>query len=247
MHNETRSWITACGLALTLAAAGAAAQAAPPLPPGAAPAAEGIVSLASAATVEVPKDWMSVAFSVTREGADANTVQAQLKAALDAALAEARRAAKPAGQVDVQTGMFSLQPRYTAKGLINGWVGSTELLVEGRDLAGIAQLVGRINTMTVARLGYSLSRDAREKVEGEVAAQAIARFRAKAADYAKQFGYERFAIREVNVQTDMPSPPVRGYLAKGMLASAATDDALPVEAGKGTVTATVNGTVQLAH
>ena len=35
----------------------------------------------------------------------------------------------------------------------------------------------------------ALSRELREKVEGEVAAQAIARYRAKAADYAKQFGY----------------------------------------------------------
>ncbi len=36
--------------------------------------------------------------------------------------------------------------------------------------------------MTIARVGYSLSREARERLEGEVAAQAIARFRAKAAD-----------------------------------------------------------------
>ena len=43
--------------------------------------------------------------------------------------------------------------------------------------------------MTIARVSYGVSRELREKVEGEVTAQAIARYRAKAADYAKQFGY----------------------------------------------------------
>ena len=41
--------------------------------------------------------------------------------------------------------------------------------------------------MTIARVGYSLSRESREKVEGELAAQAIGRYRAKAADYAAAF------------------------------------------------------------
>ena len=48
--------------------------------------------------------------TTTREGQDAATVQSQLKQALDAALAEARKAARP-GQVEVQTGNFSLYPR----------------------------------------------------------------------------------------------------------------------------------------
>ena len=54
-------------------------------------------------------------------------VQSALKRALDAALAEARKAAKP-GLVDVQTGNFSLFPRYGKNNLINGWQGNAELL-----------------------------------------------------------------------------------------------------------------------
>jgi predicted secreted protein len=125
-------------------------------------------------------------------------VQSQLKQALDAALAEARKAARP-GQLEVQTGNFSLYPRYAAKGGINGWQGSAELVVEGKDMPAIGQLTGRIGTMTIARVGYGLSRELREKVEGEVTAQAIARFRARAADYAKQFGYAGYLMREVSV------------------------------------------------
>ena len=53
------------------------------------------------------------------------------------------------------------------------------------DPAGlIGQLAGRLSTLSVAGVGYGLSREAREKVEGDASAQAIAKFRARAADYA---------------------------------------------------------------
>lgn len=203
----------------------------------------GVVGLTASASTEVTKDLLNVALSVTREGQDAAAVQNQLKQALDAALAEAKKVAKP-GQLEVQTGNFSLYPRYAAKGGINGWQGSAELIVEGKDMPAIGTLTGKITTMTIARVGYGISRELREKVEGDVAAQAIARYRAKAADYAKQFGYAGYTIREVNVNTDVPmGGPVPMMRAKAM--SASVDESLPIEAGKGTVTVTVNGTVQM--
>lgn len=203
----------------------------------------GVVGLTASASTEVTKDLLNVALSVTREGQDAAAVQNQLKQALDAALAEAKKVAKP-GQLEVQTGNFSLYPRYAAKGGISGWQGTAELVVEGKDMPAIGQLTGRITTMTIARVGYGISRELREKVEGDVAAQAITRYRAKAAEYAKQFGYAGYTIREVNVNTDVPmGGPVPMMRAKAMSASA--DESLPIEAGKGTVTVTVNGTVQM--
>lgn len=202
----------------------------------------GVLSLNASASAEVTRDLLSVVMSATREGADAQSVQSALKQALDAALAEAKRAAKP-GQVDVQTGNFSLYPRTTQKGGIAGWQGSAELVIEGRDAPAIAALTGRIATMTVARVGQSLSREAREKAEAEVSQKAIAAYRAKAAEYAKQFGYASVVMREVNVQSGEPGfVPMAMARAKTMQAA---DESLPVEAGKATVTVTVSGTVQM--
>ena len=206
---------------------------------------EGVVTLASTATVDVPKDWMTVTFSVTREGADGPAVQTALKQALDAALKQAQAAKEPEGKLEVRTGAFSLQPRYSPKGQMNGWTGTTELQVEGRDMPAIAALVGHINTMTIASLDYGLSRETREKVETELSEQAIAGFRAKAAAYAKAFGYSGFTIREVNVQTDQnQGPPPRPFAAKAM-AMAAPAEPLPTDAGKGSVTSNVNGSITL--
>jgi predicted secreted protein len=237
-----RSLLPDLVLALGLAAAPLAALAdtAPP---------SGVLVISASASVEVANDVLAVTVSATRDGPDASAVQSAMKQALDAALAEARKAARPNGQLEVHTGNFSLFPRYSNKGQVAGWQGTAELVVEGKDLPAIAQLTGRINALpnalTVSRVAYRLSKEQREKVEADVVAQAIERYRAKAAEYAKQFGYGGYTLREVNVSSNEPPPyaPVPMMRAKAMSASA--DESLPVEPGKGTVAATVSGSVQL--
>ncbi len=209
------------------------------------PVPQNVVSLTASASQDVNKDWLTVVFATTREGSDAGAVQGQLKLALDAALTEARKAAKP-GQVEVQTGAFSLYPRYAPKGGISGWQGSAELVVEGRDTQAIARLTARVQTLTISRTGFSLSREARENVEAEVAAQAISRFRSRAEAVSKQFGFGGYTVREVTVNAEsgggIQMPVMR---AQAMLKSGDDAVALPVEAGKATVTANVSGSVQM--
>jgi predicted secreted protein len=214
------------------------------------PPPQGVLGLSASASVEVTKDLLAVTFSTTKEGADANVVQAQLKEALDAALAEARKVARP-GQLDVQTGNFSIYPRYanatsSAKPTIRGWQGTVELVVEGRDMAAIGQLSGRIASLTIARVSYRLSRDANQRVEGDIAAEAIAAFRAKAAAYAKNFGYAGVAVREVTLTTgDAQNVPMPMMRMQAAAAPSSSGDPLSIEPGKALVTATVNGTVQM--
>lgn len=229
-----RTWGAVCAAAWCSTAA-LAAESAPPT---------GVVALTATASVEVTRDLMAVTLTTTREGPDAIAVQTALKQALDAALAEAKSVAR-AGQIDVRTGNFSLHPRYSPKGAFSGWQGTAELVIEGRDLPGISQLAGRVQTMTIARVTQGLSREQREKAEGGVTAQAITRYRAQAAAVTQQFGYASYLVREVSVngndQGGVPEPVM--YRAKAM--SAMADAALPVEAGMASVSVTVSGTVQM--
>lgn len=230
-------WALCAALALSLPAAAQTL----PVP-------QNVVNLSASASTEVERDQMTVVFSTTREGEQPGPVQAQLKAALDAALAEARRAAKP-GQLEVETGAFSLNPRYAAPvrdkpAVIAGWVGTAELLVQGTDLAAIAQLTGRIKTLNIGRVSYGLSRAAREKVEAQVEAEAIARFRARAQAVARQFGFGSFTLREVSVNSADAGVPMYRTASRNV-AMAMADESLPVEAGKATVTATVSGSVEM--
>lgn len=228
--------------ALALAAAATAAPAQVMPPP------QNVVSLAVSASTQLPQDWLTVVLATTREGSDPAALQVQLKQALDAALAEARRAAAGTAPqaLEVQTGGFSLAPRYGRDGKMAGWSGRAELMLQGRDTAAIAQLAGRIQTLTVASTGFSLSREAREKVESQVVAEAIARFRARADEVGKAFGFGNWSLREVNVQADAPIGQPLPRLRATAAMAVASDEALPVEAGKATVTATVSGSIVLS-
>lgn len=202
------------------------------------------VQLSASATVDVPQDLLTLSMATTRDGADASTVQNLLKQALDAALTEARKAALP-GQMDVRTGNFSLYPRYGRDGKINGWQGTTELVLEGRDFARISGTAGRIQTLTMGSVGFSLSREQRARVEGEAQAMAIERFKARALEIARGFGFTGFSLREVQVNTNdqgfVPRPRLMAMEAR----VAAADAPVPVEAGKSAVVVTVSGSVQL--
>lgn len=231
-----KAWAFTCAAAAMAAGGGAGAQTLP-VP-------QNVVSLSATASLEVTKDWLSVTFSTTRDGADAALIQSQLKQALDTALAEAKKVARP-GQVEVQTGAFSLSPRYAPKGGINGWQGSTELIVEGRDTQAIAALTAKVQTLTIARVVFSLSREARQKVENEVAAMAIERFRQRAEAVTKQFGFSGYTVREVNVSAEGGGVPMAYARAAAAPAMMAGDAGLPVEGGKATVTASVSGSVQM--
>lgn len=212
-----------------------------------------LLNLTAAASTEVTRDLLMLSFSTTREGKEAAAVQNELKQALDAALAEARKVAKP-GQVEVQAGNLSIYPRYGQSKLssgttnqITGWQGSVELLVQGRDMDTIAKLSSRIQTMNIANVSYGLSREAREKAEDSVVAEAIASYKAKAALYAKQFGYSAFRIGEVSVNADPGPVAAMAQPRFKAMAMSTADQSLPVESGKATVTVNVNGNVVMTR
>ena len=205
---------------------------------------QNVAQLSANGSVEVQQDLLAISMSTTREASDANLVQTQLKAALDAALTEAKKTAL-AGQLDVRTGNFSLYPRYSKDGKINGWQGSTELVLEGHDFARISAAAGKIQTLTISNVAFSLSREQRAKAEGSAQSIAIERFKAKAGEIAKGFGFNSYSLREVSVNAaDQGYVPRPRVMAMEMKMSSA-DAAVPVEAGKSTVVVTVNGSVQL--
>ena len=205
---------------------------------------QNIAQLSASGSVEVQQDLLSIAMNTSATGADANAVQTQLKQALDAALAIARPAVL-AGQLDLRTGNFSLYPRYDKAGKINGWQGTTELVLDGRDFTRITSTAGKIQSLTMGNVSFALSREAQAKVEAEAQTIAIDRFKAKALDISKSFGFTGYTLREVSInandQNFQPRPRAMAMMAK----SAESDSPVAVEAGKSTVLVSVNGSVQM--
>lgn len=204
---------------------------------------ENVVQLSAAGQVEVQQDMLSISMNTQRDGTDAQQVQAQLKSALDAALTLAKQQAQP-GAMDVRTGAFQLYPRYGRDGKMNGWSGNAELVLTGKDFARISSTAGKINTLTLSNVSFGLSRQAREEVEGRAQALAIERFQRRASDIAKAFGFAKYTLREISVNSNedygRPQPRMMAMAAK-----AAPESDVPVQAGKSTVQVQVSGSVQL--
>ncbi|GBU14799.1 hypothetical protein AwPolaro_01770 [Polaromonas sp.] len=203
-----------------------------------------VAQLSAHGSVEVQQDRLFISMRTSRDGSDASTVQAQLRQALDTALTQARKAAQP-GLMEVRTGDFSLYPRYGKDGKINGWQGATELVLEGNDFSRITTTAGKIQSLSLNQVGFSLSPEARAKVQGEAQTLAIERFKARASDIAKGFGFASYSLREVSVNANdqgyTPSPRMMGVSANAKM----KDSAIPVEAGKTTVQVNVSGSVQM--
>jgi len=239
-----RRLLLGAGAVLGLLAAGygqgASAQSVSP-----APVPSRVVHLSASSFAEVPQDWLSIRLNTTREASDAGTVQNELKVALEAALRVAR-GAEQGDDMQVRTGQFGLYPRHGTQGRIQGWRGTAELVLEGRDFERIAQTAGRIQTLTMGQIGFSLSRQAQQRIESEVQAQAIERFRARAAEISRAFGYQDFDLREVSVSsTDEGAVPMRAPVMAMEMRAAASDAPVPVQPGKSTVSITVSGSIQM--
>ena len=234
---RTIKTIAACAVMAGAVAAYAQNPSAPP---------QNVLQLSASGTVQVQQDLLVLTLAATKEAADAAGVQTQLKQALDAALAEARRAAQPQ-QMDVRTGAFGMYPRYGKDGKITGWQGRAELVLEGRDFPRITATAGKIQSMSISQIAFDLSREARAKVETEAQAQAIEAFKARASELARGFGFGGYTLREVAVNSNemSPGPRPRMMAMEVKAASYASDAPVPVEAGKAQVVVTVAGSVQL--
>lgn len=206
---------------------------------------QNVFHLSAVGQVEVLQDLLILSLTTTREGGDAVGVQSEMRRALDAALAEVRKTAQ-SGEMDVRTGTFSVNPRYGKEGKISGWVGRAEILLEGRDFPRIMQAAARANTMAIGSISFGLSREQRAKVQTEAQALAIERFKVRATEITKAFGFAGYGLREITVDAnDAGFPGPRPMLMEARALGKAADAApVAVEPGKSVVQVNVSGSVQ---
>ena len=203
-----------------------------------------VVQLSAQGSIEVQQDILTISLSATRESTDASSLQVQLKAALESALAEAKKAVN-GNAMAVRTGQFNVFPRYDKNSKINGWQGNVELILEGSDFERIASTAGKIQTLTVSNVSFGLSRDQRIVAESKAQAIAISRFKSKASEISNSFGFSTYTLREVAINAADQAYTPRPRVMAMEMRMASVDSTVPVEAGKNTVVVNVSGSIQL--
>ena len=242
IRRPSMAWALMTALALPVASV--QAQSASSSPHAAHAALNQVLHLSASAQTEVPQDWLVINLSVQKEGLQAPAVQKQLNATLSSALAVATPMAK-AGALEVKTGDMNVSPRYGRDGKMNGWVGSAQLVLQGRDAEQITTLAGRLLELTVSQIDWRLSPEQKIAAEARIQAEAVAHFQSKAQSLTKQFGFAAYTLREVRVSAQEAGEG----LVMPRIAMAQMDASAPMPtpalAGKSRVVVNISGSIQL--
>lgn len=203
-----------------------------------------VLHLTASAQTEVAQDWLVITLSVQKEGLQAPAVQKQLNAMVSAALAVATPMAKP-GALEVKTGDMNVSPRYGREGKMNGWVGSAQLVLQGRDVEQITTLAGRMPDLTVSQIDWRLSPEQKTSAEARIQAEAVANFQSKAQSLTKQFGFAAYTLKDVRVSAqEAGEGQVMPRMAMAQM-DAPSPMPVPAVAGKSRVVVNVSGSIVL--
>ncbi len=235
--------LTAFPISLALLALAAAASADPGTeyvhphqpPPG-------VVSLQAQAAVEVDNDTMRATLFAEEEDAS----PARLSDVVNRTVNDALRSAKADPRVKVKTGGYQTYPVYDKTRIVR-WRARSELHFESADFKALSDLIGRLQgSMKLAGVDFSVSPEARKRIEDELTAAAIADFQRRAQLIAQGFGASGYRIKEANVSGEGAMPPMPRPMM--MMRAAPMADAVQapnVEAGTSRLAVSVNGAIVL--
>jgi predicted secreted protein len=203
-----------------------------------------VLHLSASSQTEVPQDWLVISLSVQKEGLQAPAVQKQLNTILSAALTVATPMAKT-GILEVKTGEMNVSPRYGRDGKMSGWVGSAQLVLQGRDVEQITALAGRLHELTVSQIDWRLSPEQKTAAEARIQAEAVAQFQSKAQSLAQQFGFAAYTLREVRVSAQEAGEGVVMQRMAMVQMDAPAPMPVPAVAGKSRVVVNISGSIVL--
>ncbi|HYG44799.1 MAG TPA: SIMPL domain-containing protein [Bordetella sp.] len=237
----------ACCAALALAAVQPAlAQQSPPTAPQSEDAGTRApeLTLQASASSDVQQDTVRITLATELEAAS----QAAAGKALTTALDDAVKRAQGTKGVEVRTGGYNVWPNTNEKGKIQNWRARGEITLESKDFATASALASKLSDKTaIAQINFLLSREAREAEERKLLSQAADAFRERAVAAATAFGFSGYRVRSLELSgggsaVPVPRPMGAQMMAKSSMAESAD---VPLEAGKVTVSISVNGTVAL--
>ncbi|MCE1181810.1 MAG: SIMPL domain-containing protein [Rhodocyclales bacterium] len=160
-------------------------------------------------------------------------------------ISEALKLARGTEGVKVQSGAQNTYPVYNQAQKLESWRMRSEIVLESRDQAAVASLIGQLQGMRLAVGSVSLlpSPEKRKQVSDQAILEAVRAFQQRAALVAGELG-KTWKIRQINVNQANHQPQPMLMQARGAMYDAAAP--MPLEAGESQVTASINGQVELA-
>ncbi|MCM5571751.1 SIMPL domain-containing protein [Burkholderiaceae bacterium FT117] len=199
------------------------------------------LTLSAEAWREVAQDRVAVTLYANHEAPQPAQAQARVNEQLNPALERL----KGRKDLEVQSAGYRTDPVWKDSRIV-AWRARGAIRVTAAPSEDFNRLVGELaGTLNVESVVHFLSREAREAVERELIADAVAAFRAKAQAASQALGYKGFAVRAVSVSDSgpgRPEPIPRVAMARAQVAESAP---MPMAEGRTTVSVGVSGSVLL--
>lgn len=246
LFSRRRMMLSGALAATLLAATPAFADDAKPPEPG-------VISVSGEGVAAAAPDMAVISLSVLREAETARAALDANNAAMTEVLAAMR--AEGIAERDLQTGAFSIQPRWLYPEIrdgqseppkITGYSVTNTLSVRIRDLAKLGGLLDRSVSLGVNQGGdVLLTNDNQDKIRDAARVDAIAKARAKALQMAEALGVGLGRITQVS-ENSYSAPPLPMLRAE-MAMAAKSDSSVPVAAGENEYRVTVNVTWEITQ
>ena len=214
-----------------------------------------IVEFAESANLEITRDTMTAYFSIASEGKDRATVNKAFQKKFN----DFNKAVQN-NKLQTEILNRSASPRYeynnNGKRIQTGWEEEAVFKVENKDFDAINRLIDEtLQTATLNRIGFSISKEKREAAVDQVSKAAILRFKDRAQDLAKTLGFSNYKIVKLNLGHIGNRSIDNGFarakmmnVEAAMFKRSASDENNAIQApspGSEEISITVNGSVQM--
>ena len=198
------------------------------------------INLTASASQEVKNDLLSATLYAQQEGQRPTMLAERVNLSIKEAVEQAKQQAG----IKVSTLGYMTTPIYR-KQKIDGWRVRQSIRLQSQNATALSQLIGQLQKgLAVQSINYMLSPQAREMVENNLMAEAIAAFQKRAVLIAKQFGRSDYRLVEISINTPGGIQP--RMMHKRLEMASMSDMAAPaIEAGSQRITLTVSGTIEL--
>ena len=214
-----------------------------------------MIEFAESANLEITRDTMTAYFSIASEGKDRATVNKAFQKKFN----DFNKAVQN-NKLQTEILNRSASPRYeynnNGKRIQTGWEEEAVFKVESKDFDAINRLIDEtLQTATLNRIGFSISKEKREAAVDQVSKAAILRFKDRAQDLAKTLGFSNYKIVKLNLGHIGNRSIDNGFarakmmnVEAAMFKRSASDENNAIQAlspGSEEISITVNGSVQM--
>ena len=208
-----------------------------------------VINLSADSYREVQQDRVILTLSREARGTESQAIADEVNKAINAVM----ESGKANNKLELKTGSYNFWPQqdYDEKGKKTGkttYVARGEVIVTSTDMVEATRFVEEVSEqMNLSNIAFDLTTEVRRQVEKEIRAEAIQSFQEKARAVSREFGFDNYDIKYVQIQdsTSNMSPVPRMAMARADLQAEAKFSGPELEAGKERVTISLTGEIAL--